>query len=343
MLRRFLIGALLAMLALPVSPAAARTQATSSQTTSPATTAARLKTVRLMNYYPANHGWEYMWLDWDQPTIDADFATIAGTNANTVRLILQPKAFGFPTPSATMRSRLDATIAMAAAHGLRVQLTLFDLWWDYTDTSGSKTWASQILGPYKGDTRISSVEVQNEIDTTRWDAASWAKTMVPYVRSLVPKTLVTISPQITLDSLLKLKQTLAGSEPDFYSFHYYDPIDVVTSQLSQAKTIAGTVPVFVGETGTPSGVGLPTDPVDPTLEAAQRDYLKAVTEATWNLDMGVPAPWILKDFAPGTFSPTHTPLSDYHWGLFHYDGVPKPAADYLTSAFAFSARVYPTA
>ena len=58
----------------------------------------QLKRVRLMNYYPSHNGWEYMWINWDQATMDHDFGSIAGMGANTVRLILQPKAFGPPVP-----------------------------------------------------------------------------------------------------------------------------------------------------------------------------------------------------------------------------------------------------
>src|SRR4051812_48889690 len=172
MLRRLLAVGVLATLCVPTVTAHA--------TTNSALTAERLKTVRLMNYYPSSHGWEHMWLDWDRPAIDADFGRMAGIGANTVRLIVQPKAFGYPTPSRTMTSRLDQTISMAAAHGLKVLVTLFDLWSTYLDLEGSRSWARQMVARYAGDTRLSSVELQNEIDTFRPAAAAWSRAMVPF-------------------------------------------------------------------------------------------------------------------------------------------------------------------
>src|SRR5690349_14755417 len=97
----------------------------------PTDTRAFLGQLKLINYFPAHGGWSFMWQRWDAATLDADFARIAALHANTVRLILQAATFGYPSPAPAMQARLARTVALAQAHGLRVQLTLFDWWYRY--------------------------------------------------------------------------------------------------------------------------------------------------------------------------------------------------------------------
>ncbi len=72
--------------------------ATNPAATPSASIAARLRGLREVNYYPARENWANMWISWDAGTIDADFGRLAALHANTVRLIVQTEAFGYPTP-----------------------------------------------------------------------------------------------------------------------------------------------------------------------------------------------------------------------------------------------------
>ena len=57
--------------------------------------------------------------------------------------------------------------------------------------------------------------------------------------------------------------------------------------------------------------------------------------------LGLPpaAPWILQDFAPGTFDwNRRIPNAQYHLGLLRTDGTEKPAAETVRLAFAASER-----
>jgi hypothetical protein len=62
-------------------------------------------------------------------------------HTNTVRIILQAWTIGYPTPQPIMLTHLAQMLALAQAHGLRVQLTLFDWWNSYDDLTGSRQWA----------------------------------------------------------------------------------------------------------------------------------------------------------------------------------------------------------
>ena len=106
-----------------------------------------LNGLKVMNYYPSANSWENMWTNWNPTVINNDFALIASLNANTVRVIVNVQAFGYPTPSQAMLNKLSQIITLADNNGLMTQLTLFDWWSSYSDITGSETWASAIVSP----------------------------------------------------------------------------------------------------------------------------------------------------------------------------------------------------
>jgi len=294
--------------------------------------ASALASVKMISYFPSKDPRAAMWNNWNPSVIDADLATIAALNANTVRFILQPSAFGYPTPSAVKLARLADAVQMASAHGLRVQLTLFDGWNRYTDLGGSKTWAAGILGRYARDAEIQSIELQNEIDPSNQFAMQWARTMIPYVRGIGGTIPITISSQCCTRNLNNLKAGVGVAPPDFFSFHYYGGEDAADT-LRQARDMVAPRALFIGETGLPSGSQAPWAAPDPTAEAAQAHFFAAVENEAKVLSLPPAAPWVLQDFASGTLLLT-TPWSEYHFGLFRTDGSEKPAATWIRNYFA---------
>ena len=134
-----------------------------------------------------------MWTRFDADAIDRDFARIAGLRANTVRVIVPARAFGYPEPDPAMSARLERVVGLATDHKLRVELTLFDWWHDYGDVAGSRArWAAALLSRYAGDERIAFVELKNELQPQVPGAADWAAALIPYVRELMQKP-VTVS------------------------------------------------------------------------------------------------------------------------------------------------------
>src|SRR2546423_787321 len=73
--------------------------------------------LKVMNYYPAQNGWTYMWTRWDPAGLDADLNRIASLNANAVRIIIQTWTFGYPAPHPTMQDHLAQMVALAQRHG----------------------------------------------------------------------------------------------------------------------------------------------------------------------------------------------------------------------------------
>jgi hypothetical protein len=291
--------------------------------------------LRLVNYYPARNGWTFMWDRWDPAQIDRDFGLIAGLDANAVRVIVQPSAFGFPTPTDTAVSRLDTVFALAAAHGLSVELTLFDWWGQYKKIDKSKRWARTLLQRYAGDQRLAAVELRNEIDPHDANAVAWARVMLPYLQKILPEVPRTISVSANdgVKQMWTLKDALGPSQPDFWSFHYYDKPELALSTFAAAKAAVAPTPVFIGETGYHPGDSDPPVRKQWDREDEQVRYFRTISAATTMLGLPPAAPWILLDFARSG-APVRMNASEYTFGLFHADGTPKPAAECVRAAFA---------
>jgi hypothetical protein len=296
-----------------------------------------VRDLKEVNYYPAAGGWTYMWSHFDPAAIDRDFARIRALDANTVRIIIQPSAFGFPVVRPLMASRLSEVIGLAAKHSLRVQLTLFDWWSRYTDIHGSKQWVSSLLSRYRDDRSIAVVELQNEVSPTDPQAVTWVTRLLPYLSTVMPGTLRTVSTgSVPVKDFALFTRELRRSPPDFWDFHYYGPPAGAYSVLRRIKALAAPLPLFVGETGR-STDGTPAD-----LDAAERTqaaYYRAVFGAAAALRLPPPAPWTLNDFYRGAIPPS--PGSDqqaqYGYGLFRLNGTPKPAAAVVRRAFSRAA------
>jgi len=254
---------------------------------------ARLADLHLMDYYPSDAAWTYMWTRWKPTHVEEDFARIKAIGANSVRLNIEPSTFGYPQPTAAMTDELASAIKSAAAHDLTVQLTLFDWWSAYKDTSGGDQWVRALLAPFRSDSEISFIDVKNEIDPSDASAMTWLEHELPVVKQVagsVPVTVSVTGPNI-LGNLASVRGQLAGEQPDFYDIHYYDQAEHALATFQQAKSLVTPLPLFIGETGKTTGedapfngdflVGNGTDVADWTLVRADNDATPA-----WDATVG---------------------------------------------------------
>jgi hypothetical protein len=291
-----------------------------------------LHQMKLVSYYPEDAAWTNMWTNWQPQRIDRDLCGIAGLGANTVRIIVQPQAFGFPSPAPDKVDRLSAVVGMAAAHGLRVQLTLFDWWSDYADTRGSDSWAAAILTPFRNDSRIAFCELKNEIDVGDIRALSWAGHELPEIRAALGSIPVTVS--VSADSpreaLNLLRARLRGAQPDFYDVHYYGPAGAAYVQLSAARAAVAPVPLLVGETGASSQAAQ-----SPSGEAFQDLYVRSVEWAAQRAGLPDAAPWMYTDLVPAAVpSGAAVPAAQLYFGLIRANGSAKPVAGSVRTLFS---------
>jgi hypothetical protein len=268
-----------------------------------------------------------MWAQWDPAVVSDDLARLAELGANAVRLVVEPDTFGYPTPSARMLQRLDAAVAMACAHGLAVQLTLFDWWASYDDVAGSRRWMQAVLAGRADDPVVALVELQNEIDPGDPAAMRWARTMLPQLDDLVPLTPTTVS--VTgVDRLERLVDALGGTHVDVFDVHYYGDAADARDELARAQRAVAPTPLFVGETGASSGHD-PHGAPDAAAEQVQAAYLTTLLDAAGCLGLPAPALWTLWDLEP-TAVPRRAGVRagspELQFGLLRLDGSAKPAA-----------------
>jgi hypothetical protein len=296
-----------------------------------------LRALRLMNYFPSDSGWQYMWTRWEPDRINADFAAMAGMGVNAVRITVFPDVMGFPTPGPVMQSRLSQIIGMAGGHGLKVQLSLFDQFTDFADISDSLTWARDLLEPLSGSSHIAFVDVRNELDAPSTMGSAqvyrWLDALLPAVERDAPGVPVTLS--VTTPTHITALRAALQVEPDFWDLHYYSSDGLAHATMDEAIQAAAPQPVFVGETGfatTTDGSppGLPAG--EPALEAYQAHYYQVVEQAALSLGLGAAAPWALYDFTQAAI-PSRQQPDQYAFGLLRTDGTPKPAAAVIRRLF----------
>lgn len=331
------IGLTIAVIAAVMSVAAPSDPTTASAGQRPSALSRYLRTLRLVNYFPSDAGWQYMWTRWEPDRIDHDFAVMAGMGANAVRITVFPDVMGFPTPSAAMQARLAQIVSMAGGHGLKVQLSLFDQFTDFADVSDSLTWARDLLEPFSASPHIAFVDLRNEIDapSTLSDpqVRNWLDALLPAVEHDAHGVPVTLS--VTAPENISALRAVLQVQPDFWDLHYYSADGLAYSTMEQAIQAAVPQPVFVGETGFAtaqdgSPPGLPAGPS--ALEAYQAHYYQAIERAALSLGLGAAAPWTLYDFTQSAI-PSQQSADQYAFGLLRTDGTSKPAAAVIRDVF----------
>ncbi len=300
--------------------------------------ASRIAGIRLVNYFPAADGWTKMWTNWNPAVLRADFARIRALGANTVRIIVFPNTFGWPTISDVMAVRFADTLKIAASEGLGVQLTLFDLWQSYSDVGQSRTWLKELLDPYTSDPEIQLIELKNEVDPSDAAAVAWVRALLPTLRSVMPHTpsTVSVSGSAGPAGFAQLRSELAGSPLDVADIHYYGSDKFAYAWMLEAKQAAGPLPLFIGEAGYPvtasSYGGLEAG------ELQQAQWFSVVYAAARAAGVPPPAPWTLYDFKPGAIPAEVKDQVDnpnaYHYGLYTATGQPLPSVRVVEQAFA---------
>jgi hypothetical protein len=304
--------------------------------------AERIAPLRLANWYPARHVWTNFWLEFDEALVTREFALLADIGFNAVRIFPTATldAFAVPQPTVEMLRRLRRTIEIADAAGLKVQLSLFDIWADYGRLAESRAWVDAVVGPYRNDSRIVYIDVQNEVDLRQAGLRSWLGQIAPYVRQMAGNIPVTASlTQWGGLSHTHFMQLLKGTfAPDLFDVHIYSPPQIARVELGQVRAEAAGLPVYIGESGFPTVTdfeygtyGVPKNL--PAQEAQQQRFILGMHAVVRSLGFPVPGHWTLNDFdragVPSYLVDYITSLGtgsvQYSYGLRRVDGTPKPA------------------
>jgi hypothetical protein len=301
----------------------------------------QLMSWKVVNYYPSAYSWDGMWTHFDASRVDADLGRIRSTfGATVVRINLQAETFGYPTPTAERRADLATVIGLADAHGLQVQLTLFDWFSDFADVAGSKSWTTALLAPYRDDDRIAYVDLNNEVNLRtgfRSTVTDWVRQLAPHVKGLLGTIPVTASILDSADDARFLKQ--AGVGLDFYDLHFYGLPYLAEARFREVRDAVAPAPLFVGEFGystLPANAAMPHVPASASAqEAMQVHVFRTIVHAAQRVGLPFGTAWTYIDFEPATGPPllTQEPRQAY-FGLLRADGTLKPGGATIAAIFA---------
>jgi hypothetical protein len=317
------------------TPANAFTHA-SAITIAPQNTAARVAALKVVDYQPHDHAWTSMWTDWRPTEFAADLQKIKALGANAIRLCVYPAATGWPTPQGAGLTHFEDALAIANAQGLQVQLTLFDWWTPYSYVASSKKWMTTLLAGHKDDPRIAMVELINEVDPYNATQMSWLRQTMPTLHSLmgmIPTT-VSVSTTAGVGALSTLVTALKPYGMTAADIHYYGTGSGAWTWLSQAKTAAQGLPLFIGEAGYTTY--RPETPVMDQVEQTQAQWYFTTMTAASSLGLSV-APYMYIDLsttADPQWATNPAPTSELRFGIYRGDGTARPAVSTIRNLWA---------
>ena len=280
-----------------------------------------------LNYYPKDNPWNMFGKQFNDSTIDHDFNRINSIGLNTIRIFVPYEAFGNAVVDEEKLGQLKQTMDLAAKNHLKVTVTLFDFYGDYSlsDWTLTHRHAEQIVNTLKDHEALLAWDIKNEPDLDfesrgKENVLSWLHQMIFEIRKWDAKNPITIgwsSPESAVE-LLK--------EVDIVSFHYYrKPADFKEAYL-QLKKAVGTKPMVLQEYGYSSYSGLWNGYLGSAED--QADYYQEM-QATINKENLPFLLWTLYDFeeVPNTVVGRlpWRKSQQKHFGIIDKNGELKPA------------------
>jgi endo-1,4-beta-mannosidase len=289
-----------------------------------------IKTIGI-NYYPQATPWNMFGAAFELETINKDFKIIKETGLNSVRLFVQYEDFGKAEINPEKIERLRQTLDAANENNLKVVLTLFDFYGDYSvlNWTLNQRHAETIVSTFKDHNAILAWDIKNEpnldFESRGEDlVTAWLENMIDLVKSVDSVHPVTIGWSNTQSAKI-LKDKV-----DIVSFHFYEKLETLEESIKTLKTEVGDKPLVLQEFGLSSYRGF-WNPFG-NSEKDQADYYKKVQDiiATNNLQF---MSWTLYDFEQVPKEvvgrlPWRT-NAQKHFGFIDKNGTKKPSFKYI--------------
>lgn len=286
-----------------------------------------------LNYYPSETPWHRFWPNFNAAQIEQDFQRLRGMGAGTVRIFVTRKDFIDPETRDDAVRNLTVLLDLAAANGLRVIPTLFDLKQDYNVATWSRDalYLEKVLPVLAQSDAVAFVDLKNEPDLDfaihGTDIVSaWLHAMIALTRDLSPGLSLTIGWSAA---------DVAGQHADaldVISYHDYAPASSAADRLDRVRTIAGPKPVVITEIGVSSSSAVNIARRGELVQA--RKIEQRLSELRHSDGVLI---WSMYDFAevdPDVVgkNPWVQRLQK-SFGLISVDGEEKPAARIVRSYF----------
>lgn len=250
--------------------------------------------IKGINYYPQDTPWNMFGDSFSEVIISKDFSIIKDAGLNTIRIFVQYEDFGKANVNPKKLKKLKQTLDMAEASGLKVMVTLFDFYGDYSvmDWTLNMRHAETIVAALKNHNALVAWDIKNEPNLDfesrgQHNVTSWLENMINHVKSIDTKHPVTIG-WSNIKSASILKDRL-----DFISFHYYEDVNNLEASINTLKETIPDKPLVLGEFGISSYSGL-WKPFG-SSEEDQANYYKKAQEVIVKTGVQYMS-WTLYDF-----------------------------------------------
>ncbi len=206
-----------------------------------------------INYYPQETPWDMFGEQFDITVIENDFKLIKNANLNSIRIFIQYEDFGKEQVLPEKLQKLQQVLDAAERQELKVVVTLFDFYGDYSVLNWTLTHrhAEQIVSTFKNHKAILAWDIKNEPDLDfesrhKETVKAWLSHLIQEIKKFDPNHLITIgwsSPEAASN---------LANEVDFVSYHYYKNIDNFENDFQLLKNTILNKPLVLQEFGVTS-------------------------------------------------------------------------------------------
>ncbi|MBT8210041.1 MAG: cellulase family glycosylhydrolase [Eudoraea sp.] len=284
-----------------------------------------------INYYPKSQPWALFDTELDSTEIEQDLMIIKENGLNTLRIFVPYPDFGKASVATEKMERLVSFLNLADAHQLKVIVTLFDFYGDYSlpDWTLTHRHAEAMVQAIKGHPALLAWDIKNEPDLDfesrgKDRVQDWLREMINQVKSwdsLHPVTIGWSNPQ---------DAELLHEEVDFVSFHYYQAPEKFQEGYNKLKKAVGNKEVLLEEFGYSSYSGLGN--LFMGSEQKQKRYYQEMIPVLKQENIHSLL-WTLHDFEEipdGVVGKLPWRKGQQkHFGLLRSDGTKKPAFDLI--------------
>lgn len=243
-----------------------------------------------INYYPKDTPWDTFGEAFDPKILKTDFEKIHALGLNTIRIFVGYEDFGKADVKPEKLEKLKILMDLAEAENLKVIITLFDFYGDYSVIDWSNTFkhARSIVMSLKSHPALRAWDLKNEPNLDFGSRGEklvlfWLKNHLEHLKAIDPETPVTIGWSTIESASLLLDQV------DLVSFHSYHGFEKFKTGFDDLKAKT-TKPLMIQEFGLPTYSGI-WNPFGPDEEEQADfyteflDFAKAnnISYALWTL------------------------------------------------------------
>lgn len=289
--------------------------------------------IKGINYYPQATAWNMYGNQFDAEIIAKDFDIIKQSNLNSIRIFIPYSDFGGARLNQDKLLQVKQLLDIADEKKLKVLITLFDFYGDYSilDWSLTQQHARVVVNTFKDHRALLGWDIKNEPDLDfdsrgRRLVTAWLDKMVDLIKSIDQQHPVTIG-WANANSAKVLHTKL-----DFISFHYYEDLEDLEEVYSSLQSTINTKPIVVTEFGISSYSGF-WKPFG-SSEEDQAEYHKSIQKTFSDLEIPFMS-WTLYDFndvPTGVVGrlPWRKNVQK-HFGFIDKNGNQKPSMQYIST------------